>query len=178
MRPNMSLNGLVSDSISSKKYDGSTRLYVTVLSTCTQMYRVGEKSLYTYTARTHNHTAQQLLLPFNIPQWSWHRNDHQTLVCHTQHCETTLKKDLKMRLCCPVFMNKLLDVDMDQRCDSCHTLVDKYPSVRCCAKVFFQWLMCHLLQCMCQKCCVLVKAISISYRRWNMLHHMWWYRQV
>ena len=64
----MSVNGLVSDSISSIKCDTSTRLYVTVLSTCTQMYRVGEKSLYTHTVRTHNHTAQQFLLPFNIPQ--------------------------------------------------------------------------------------------------------------
>jgi len=64
----MSVNGLVSDSISSIKHDRSTRLYATVLSTCTQMYRVDKKSLYTHTVRTHNHTAQQLLLPFNIPQ--------------------------------------------------------------------------------------------------------------
>lgn len=64
----MSVNGLVSDSTSSIKCDRSTRLYATVRSTCTQMYWVGEKSLYTHTVHTHNHTARQLLLPFNIPQ--------------------------------------------------------------------------------------------------------------
>jgi len=48
----MSVNGLISDSISSIKRDRSTRLYVTILSTCIQMYRVGEKSLYTHTVHT------------------------------------------------------------------------------------------------------------------------------
>lgn len=105
------------------------------------------------------------------------KNDHHSLVCHSQQYETTLKTDLKVWLYCTIFMSKLLDVEMHRCYDSRHALGDKYPSARCCAKDFFAVTNVPPSQCMCQKC-VLVKVISISCRRQNMVHHMWWYRQV
>ena len=45
---------------------------------------------------THPHSLSQLSLrlplPLNVPQWSRHGNDRQSLVCHVQQCKTTWRK--------------------------------------------------------------------------------------
>ena len=76
--------------------------------------------------------VQRLPLPLNVPQWSRHGNDRQSLVCHGQQCETTRRNTWMWGR-----IAQLSNGDMDRRYESCRALLDTFSNAVSRTKVLF-----------------------------------------
>ena len=115
---------------------------------------------------------QRLPLPLNVPQWSWHGNDRQSLVCHGQQCKTTWRKTWMWGcIAQPLWMNCRMAtwIDAMNRAMLCWTHSQMLYS----AQRFFSVMNVPFIAVRATEMwCSGQRRIPISHRSWNIIHHM------